>query len=296
MILVVGVCVCVCSVVSTPGGNRKQGLCGRCLCSTLLCFPSSTAYALLRGPVLLIKAHWWHSQSESFVLYVSQEKNTKKCVFPNMLHNRARSRHFYLEHWKTVEHLPLVYWIIQGMSVIIGCMRCGCIVCLYMWCLIMATFDSLLSVLLQAITMRVLHNWLCPYSPYTEWNKKENQAHSLLLSPTWYALNICIFLDLWPVKSNNIRMNIIWVWKSKWKSIVNNPQIQCVWKGAGWWFSFHQGVGVLSWPVVGDVQQIHRIYYKGQYCRTAVLKKFCLSCQMQYKTLIFTEKSLKCCS
>lgn len=132
-----------------------------------------------------------------------RKKNTKKCVFPNMLRNRTRSSHFYLEHWKTV---PLVYWIIQGMSVIIGCMRCGCIVCLYMWCLITATFDSqgtaismslrLLSVFLQDITMRVLHNWLCPYSPCTDWNKKENQAHSLSLSPTWHALNICIFLNL----------------------------------------------------------------------------------------------------
>lgn len=50
-----------------------------------------------------------------------------------MLHNQARSSHFYLERWKTVEHLPLVYWIIQGMSVIIGCMRCGCIVCLFVY-------------------------------------------------------------------------------------------------------------------------------------------------------------------
>lgn len=153
------------------------------------------------------------------------KKNTKKCVFPNMLRNRAWSSHFYLEHWKTVEHLPLVYWIIQGTSVIIGCMWCGCIVYLYMWCLIMATFDSqgttislfmrLLSVFLQDITMRVLHKWLCPYSPYTDWNKKENPAHSLLLSPTWHALNICTFLDLWLVESNNVRMNITWVWKTK---------------------------------------------------------------------------------
>lgn len=50
--LIVVAAVRVCGTASTPGANGKQGLCGRCLCSKLLCFPSSRSskglFSLLR--------------------------------------------------------------------------------------------------------------------------------------------------------------------------------------------------------------------------------------------------------
>lgn len=73
MQLIVVVAVRVCGTASTPGANGKQGLCGRCLCSELLCFPSSHSseglFSLLR--------HSDDTANQRVSCFVSLTKRTK---------------------------------------------------------------------------------------------------------------------------------------------------------------------------------------------------------------------------
>lgn len=69
--------------------------------------PLFSFLSLLQGPVLLIKAQWWHSQSQGFLLRISHEKNThtqKNVSSPNVLRNPSKFRlwggHVYLGYQK----------------------------------------------------------------------------------------------------------------------------------------------------------------------------------------------------
>lgn len=103
MQLIVVVAVRVCGTASTPGANGKQGLCGRCLCSELLCFPSSHSS---EGLFSLLRHSDDTANQRVFLLCISHKKN-KKYFFLNMLHNVSKSR------FETVTFM----WIIKKLLV-----------------------------------------------------------------------------------------------------------------------------------------------------------------------------------
>lgn len=73
MQLIAVAAVRVCGTASTAGANRKQGLCGRCLCSKLLCFPSSRSS---KGLFSLLR-HSDDTANQRVSCFVSLTKRTK---------------------------------------------------------------------------------------------------------------------------------------------------------------------------------------------------------------------------
>lgn len=78
MQLIAVAAVCVCGTASTVGANRKQGLCGRCLCSKLLCFPSSRSS---KGLFSLL-SHSDDTANQRVSCFVSLPQKTKKKFLP----------------------------------------------------------------------------------------------------------------------------------------------------------------------------------------------------------------------
>lgn len=106
MQLIVVSAVRVCSTASTPVANGKQGLCGRCLCSKLLCFPSSRSS---KGLFSLLR-HSDDTANQRVSCFVSLMKRTKNissstcCIMlPNQALRPSLLFGFLKNYWALVE-------------------------------------------------------------------------------------------------------------------------------------------------------------------------------------------------
>lgn len=114
--------VYVCATAPTPGANGKQGLGGRCLCSKLLCFPSSRSS---KGLFSLLR-HSDDTANQRVSCFVSLMKRTQKISLPQrVLRNPSKSGYEAVTFiWIIKKTVGCEWsWVFQGLvSALVGVM------------------------------------------------------------------------------------------------------------------------------------------------------------------------------